>query len=67
MGYKQNTHEKGSVKIRLDSAKGLWDLVLAAPGIYHGEGTYEVPTSILEVLDKKGISYKRIDNKGVVA
>jgi len=62
MEYKQNTHPERSVKIRLDSEKGLWDLVLAAPSTYLGKGIYEVPASTLEVLDKKGISYKRIDN-----
>ncbi len=62
MEYKQNTHAEGSIKIRLDSEKGLWDLVLAAPSTYLGKGIYEVPASTLEVLDKKGISYKRIDN-----
>lgn len=62
MEYKQNTHAERSVKIRLDSEKGLWDLVLAAPSTYLGKGIYEVPASTLEVLDKKGISYKRIDN-----
>lgn len=62
MEYKQNTHAERSVKIRLESEKGLWDLVLAAPSTYLGKGIYEVPASTLEVLDKKGISYKRIDN-----
>ena len=62
MEYKQNTRVERSVKVRLDSAKGLWDLVLAAPSMYLGKGIYEVPASTLEVLDKKGISYKRIDN-----
>ncbi len=62
MEYKQNTHAERSVKIRLDSEKGLWDLVLAAPSTYLGKGIFEVPASTLEVLDKKGISYKRIDD-----
>ncbi len=60
MEYKQNTHPQRSVKIKLESEKGLWDLVLAAPGIYHGKGIYEVPEGALQVLDKKGIPYKRI-------
>ncbi len=62
MEYKQNTHAERSVKIRLDSEKGLWDLVLAAPSTYLGKGIFEVPAYTLEVLDKKGISYKRIDD-----
>jgi capsule polysaccharide modification protein KpsS len=60
MEYKQNTRKKGSVKIRLDSTKGLWDLVLAAPSTYCGNDVFEVPAYTLQVLDKKGIAYKRI-------
>ncbi len=62
MEYKQNTHAERSVKIRLDSEKGPWDLVLAAPSTYLGKGIFEVPAYTLEVLDKKGIYYKRIDD-----
>ena len=61
MEYKQNTHPEKSVKVRLDSAKGLWDLVLAGPSTYLGDGVYEVSPRTLEVLDKKGIAYKIID------
>jgi hypothetical protein len=62
MEYKQNTRAERSVKVRLDSAKGLWDLVLAAPSTYLGDGVYEVPKRTLEVLDKKRIAYKIIDS-----
>ena len=62
MEYKQNAHEKRSVKIKLDSAKGLWDLVLAAPSTYLGDGVYEVPKHTLDVLDQKRIAYKIIDS-----
>ena len=66
MEYKQNTHAERSVKIKLDSEKGLWDLVLAAPGIYHGKGIYEVPEDTLQILDQKGITYKIIQQTSVV-
>jgi hypothetical protein len=62
MEYKQNTHVGRSVKVRLDSAKDLWDLVLAAPSAYLGDGVYEVPKHTLEVLDQKRIAYKIIDS-----
>lgn len=62
MEYKQNTHAGRSVKVRLDSAKDLWDLVLAAPSTYLGDGVYEVPKHTLEVLDQKRIAYKIIDS-----
>lgn len=60
MEYKQNTRAERSVKIKLDSEKGLWDLVLAAPSTYCGNDIFEVPAYTLQVLDKKGIAYKRI-------
>jgi hypothetical protein len=60
MEYKQNTHAERSIKIRLDSEKGLWDLVLSGPGVYHGKGIYEVSERTLKILDQKGIPYKRI-------
>jgi hypothetical protein len=62
MAYKQNTHAARSVKIRLDSAKDLWDLVLASASTYLGDGVYEVPKHTLEVLDQKRIAYKIIEN-----
>ncbi len=62
MEYKQNTHVERSVKVRLDSAKDLWDLVLASPSTYLGDGVYEVPKHTLEVLDQKRIAYKIIDS-----
>jgi len=62
MEYKQNTYVERSVKVRLDSAKDLWDLVLAAPSTYLGDGVYEVPKHTLEVLDQKRIAYKIIDS-----
>lgn len=62
MEYKQNTHAERTVKVRLDSAKGTWDLVMAAPSTYLGKGVFEVPASTLQVLDQKRIPYKRIDN-----
>ena len=61
MEYKQNTHDEGSIKIRLDSKQDLWDFVLAAPSTYLGKGVYEVSAYTLQVLDQKGIAYKRID------
>ncbi len=65
MEHKQNKHAEGSIKIRLDSEKGLWDLVLAGPAIYLGKGIFEVSACILQVLDQKGIAYKRIDKTSV--
>ncbi len=61
MEYRQNIQPEKVVKIRLNSkGQGVWDLVLAGPGIYHGKGIYEVSERTLQVLDKKGIPYKRI-------
>ncbi len=60
MEYKQNTHAERSIKIKLDSEKGIWALVLAGPGVYHGKGIYEVSEHALKILDHKRIPYKRI-------
>lgn len=62
MEYKQNSKKESSARIKLDSEKHLWDLVLAGPSTYLGKGIYEVSTHTLEVLDKKGIVYKKIEN-----
>lgn len=62
MEHKQNIQAERSIKIRLDSDKGIWDLVLAGPAIYHGKGVFEVSACILKVLDEKEIAYKRVDN-----
>lgn len=66
MEYRQNSKGERSVRIRLESAKGVWDLMLAAPGIYHGKGIYEVPEDTLQILDQKGITYKIIQQTSVV-
>jgi len=65
MEYRQNSKQEKSVRIRLESEKGIWDLVLAAPGIYHGKGIFEVPEDTLQILDQKGIPYKRIQKTSV--
>jgi hypothetical protein len=66
MAHKQNTRPERSVKIRLESENDLWDLLLAGPTLYHGKDVYEVSEGTIQILDQKGIPYKRINKTSSV-
>jgi hypothetical protein len=66
MEYKQKSHVEGGIKIRLESENDLWDLLLAGPTVYHGKDIYEVSEGTIQILDQKGIPYKRISKTSSV-